>query len=81
MCLGIPMRVVDCDGHIARCEAKGIVRTVSLFLLQHEDIGPGDNVMVHVGYAIQKMSETEAASAWLLYDEMLLASEMADPDA
>jgi hydrogenase expression/formation protein HypC len=75
MCLGIPMRVVECDGFVARCEAKGIARTVSLFLLQHEDIGPGDNVMVHVGYAIQKMSEAEAASAWQLYDEILATDE------
>jgi len=81
MCLGIPMRVVECDGYIAVCEARGIARTVSLFLLQHENIVPGDNVMVHVGYAIQKMSETEAASAWLLYDEILSVSDRTIPDA
>jgi len=81
MCLGIPMRVMECDGYIALCEAKGIARTVSLFLLQHENIVPGDSVMVHVGYAIQKMSETEAASAWLLYDELLAADDKISPDA
>jgi len=75
------MRVTKCDGYIALCEAKGIARTVSLFLLQHENIVPGDNVMVHVGYAIQKMSETEAASAWLLYDEILSVSDRTIPDA
>jgi hydrogenase expression/formation protein HypC len=69
------MRVVERDGFIARCEAKGIVRSVSLFLLQHEAVVPGDHVMVHVGYAIQKMSEVEAASAWQLYDEMLAAED------
>lgn len=74
MCLGIPMRVIERDGFTARCEAKGIERTVSLFLLQHEDVEPGDHVMVHVGYAIQKMSEADASSAWELYDQ-LLASE------
>ena len=71
MCLGVPMRVVERDGFMARCEAKGIERSVSLFLLQHEEVGPGDHVMVHVGYAIQKMSEADALSAWELYDEML----------
>ena len=81
MCLGIPMRIVECDGYVARCEAKGIERTVSLFLLQHEEVGPGDNVMVHVGYAIQKMSEAEAASAWQLFDEILVAGESIIPDA
>jgi hydrogenase expression/formation protein HypC len=81
MCLGIPMRVVECDGYIAVCEARGIARTVSLFLLQHENVVPGDNVMVHVGYAIQKMSEDESASAWLLYDEILTAGDKISSDA
>lgn len=71
MCLGIPMQVLNVDGFIAQCEAKGIQRDVSLFLLQDEALAPGDFVMVHVGYAIQKMSEQEARSAWELYDEML----------
>jgi hydrogenase expression/formation protein HypC len=75
------MRVVERDGFVARCEAKGIERTVSLFLLQHEEIAPGDHVMVHVGYAIQKMTEADALSAWELYDEMLSAEAEASPDA
>lgn len=71
MCLAIPMRITEIDGYVARCEAKGIERDVSLFLMQGEPLAPGDYVMVHVGYAIQKMSEEEARSAWELYDEML----------
>ena len=74
MCLAIPMRVVQVDGLLARCEAKGIERTVSLFLMQHESVVPGDQLMIHVGYAIQKISEEEARSAWDLYDEMLAGS-------
>ncbi len=81
MCLGIPMRVVERDGFMARCEAKGIERTVSLFLLQHEPVQPGDHVMVHVGYAIQKMSEVDAKSAWDLFDEMLEAEQEMRTDA
>ena len=71
MCLGVPMRVVEINGFTARCEARGIERKASLFLLQHEDIRVGDLVMIHVGNAIQKMSEADAHSAWELYDEML----------
>lgn len=70
MCLGIPMQVKEIDGFNARCEAKGVERTVSLFLMQDEEISVGDNLMIHVGYAIQKMTEQEAQSAWELYDEM-----------
>ncbi len=81
MCLGVPMRVVERDGFMARCDAKGIERSVSLFLIQHEDVSPGDHVMVHVGYAIQKISEEEARSAWELYDEMLARDDERRGDA
>jgi len=80
MCLGIPMRVVAIDGFQARCEAKGVSRDVSLFLLQHDPVAIGDFVVVHVGYAIQKMTEQEARSAWEVYDEML-AADGAGPGA
>lgn len=73
MCLAIPMRVIEVDGFNARCEAKGIERTASLFMLQHEEIVPGDMVIVHVGYAIQKMTEEDARASRQLYDEMLAA--------
>ena len=73
MCLGIPMQVRDIDGFMARCEARGVEREVSLFMLQHEPVAPGDYVVVHVGYAIQKVTPQEARSAWEIYDEMLAA--------
>ncbi len=70
MCLGIPMRIVAIDGFDARCEAGGVERQVSLFLLQGESVQAGDFVMVHVGYAIQKVGEAEARSAWELLDAL-----------
>jgi len=54
----------------ALCEAKGIEREVSLFMLQGEEVAPGDHVLVHVGYAIQKVSEEDARLAWELFDEI-----------
>ena len=80
MCLGIPMQIKKIDGFNARCEAKGIERDVSLFMLQHESLQPQDFVVVHVGYAIQKVTPQEARSAWEIYDEML-ALEDNLPDA
>jgi hydrogenase expression/formation protein HypC len=65
------MQIVEIDGYNARCEAKGVTREVSLFLLQDEPLAAGDYVIVHVGYAIQKMTEQEAHSTWELLDEML----------
>ena len=68
MCLGVPMRVVEINGFMATCEARGIERKASLFLLQHESIQVGDLVMIHVGNAIQKMTGEEARSSWELFD-------------
>jgi hydrogenase expression/formation protein HypC len=65
------MQIKEIDGFTARCEAKGIEREVSLFMLQHEELKADDYVVVHVGYAIQKVTPQEARSAWEIYDEML----------
>jgi hydrogenase expression/formation protein HypC len=67
------MEVTAIDGFLARCCARGIEREVSLFLLQDQPIAIGDFVLVHVGYAIQRMSAHEARSAWELLDEGLAA--------
>lgn len=78
MCLGIPMQVKQVDGFTAQCEAKGVQREVSLFMLQHEQVAEGDFVVVHVGYAIQKVSREEAETAWDIYDEMIEKAEAAE---
>jgi len=75
MCLGIPMQIQSIDGYTARCEAKGVQRDVSLFMLQDEDVSIDDYVVVHVGYAIQKITPQEARSAWEIYDRMLEAPD------
>jgi hydrogenase expression/formation protein HypC len=72
MCLAIPMQISHIDGYNAKCAAKGVQREVSLFLLQDDDLQVGDYVLIHVGYAIQKISEQDAHTAWELFDEMFL---------
>ncbi len=71
MCLAIPMQIESVDGFMARCQAKGIYRDVSLFMMQDEPPQIGDYVMVHVGYAIQKVTEADARSVWELFDQIL----------
>lgn len=73
MCLAVPMQVKSINDFQCICEARGIEREVSLFMLQDEAIEPGDHVLVHVGYAIQKVDESEAMSTWELFDEILAA--------
>ncbi|HUL13794.1 MAG TPA: HypC/HybG/HupF family hydrogenase formation chaperone [Methylococcaceae bacterium] len=71
MCLAIPMQITRIDGFNARCAVNGVERDVSLFLLQEETLREGDYVLIHVGYAIQKLTEEEARSSWELFDQLL----------
>ncbi|NGZ29052.1 MAG: HypC/HybG/HupF family hydrogenase formation chaperone [Magnetococcales bacterium] len=68
MCLGIPMRVEEVSNGVARCRAKGVERQVSMLLLEHDPPQEGDYVLVHVGYAIQKLSEEDARLVWELLE-------------
>jgi hydrogenase expression/formation protein HypC len=77
MCLAVPMQIKEIDGFNALCEAKGVQRDVSLFMLQGEDVGVGDYVIVHVGYAIQVISASDAHASWELFDELLAAADHA----
>ncbi len=70
MCLAVPMQITRIDGDNAHCVAKGIERDVNLLLLQDDEITLGDYVLIHVGYALQKISLEEALSTWELLDQM-----------
>ena len=73
MCMGIPMRIIEIDGLLARCEAKGVEREASLLMLEHEGLAVGDYIVVHLGHAIDLVTPEQAADAWAIYDEMLAA--------
>jgi hydrogenase expression/formation protein HypC len=73
------MQIREIDGFVASCEAKGVHRDVNLFMMQDEPLAIDDFVVVHVGYAIQKITPQEAQTAWELYDEMLNADSPAGP--
>jgi hydrogenase expression/formation protein HypC len=62
MCLGIPgqiVEVVDPEHHIAKAEVSGVRRNVNIGLLAG-DVGVGDWVLIHVGFALSKIDEEEA---------------------
>jgi len=71
MCMGIPMQITAIDGYTVHCEARGVARDASLFMLQEENLQAGDYIVVHLGDAIQKITPEEAHAAWELYDQML----------
>ena len=57
------MQIRTIDGYVASCEAKGVHRDVNLFMMQDEALAVDDFVVVHVGYAIQKITPQEAQTA------------------
>ena len=67
MCLAIPGRIteiVDAPNRLARVDVAGVRRTVNVGLLEAEHdgrgVGPGDWVLIHVGFAISQVDEQEA---------------------
>lgn len=65
------MQITSIDGLAARCEAKGVEREISLFLLQDDLPTVGEYVKVSVGFAMEKVNEAEARLAWELFDQIL----------
>jgi hydrogenase expression/formation protein HypC len=71
MCLAVPgqiTEVVDEDLRLAKVDVAGVRRTVNIGLI--DDLGPGDWVLVHVGFALSKVDEAEAAATLALLQEM-----------
>jgi hydrogenase expression/formation protein HypC len=63
MCLGIPgqvLEMVDDANSIAKVNVSGVKRNVNVALVRPEGIGPGDWVLIHVGFAMSKIDEEEA---------------------
>jgi hydrogenase expression/formation protein HypC len=66
MCLGIPGQVVKIseeNPHLARVDVSGVSRIVNIGLLEDEGLILGDWVLIHVGFAMSKIDEEEAALA------------------
>jgi hydrogenase expression/formation protein HypC len=68
MCLSIPARIISIDGTMADVSAGGAIFKAGLHLI--EDAKIGDYVLLHAGFAIQKISEKEAMETLELLKEM-----------
>jgi hydrogenase expression/formation protein HypC len=69
MCLSIPARIESIEGDTAVCSVGGATYQASLQLLESETLVPGDYVLIHTGFAIQKISEEEAAETLRIFDD------------
>lgn len=76
MCLAIPARVISLDSHAdtAQVDLSGIHKEISTALI--EDVSPGDYVLIHVGFALQKLDAEEAERTLALFDELEIMNEL-----
>jgi hydrogenase expression/formation protein HypC len=71
MCLAIPgqiVEIVDEANHLARVDVGGVRRSVNVGLI--DDAGEGDWVLIHVGFALSRIDEAEAAATYALLEQM-----------
>ncbi|HEV7898429.1 MAG TPA: HypC/HybG/HupF family hydrogenase formation chaperone [Planosporangium sp.] len=67
MCLGIPGEVIEIMSDrpdLARVNVSGVRRAINIGLLEGDEaVGPGDWILIHVGFALSKIDEAEAKAA------------------
>lgn len=74
MCLAVPSKVISIGDNIATVDVYGARRDVSLLLIEDE-VNVGDYVLVHAGFAIQKVQEEYAEETLELFKQMMEAEE------
>ncbi len=68
MCLAVPAKIVSIKDSLATVELRGVTREASLMLLPEAKVG--DYVLVHAGFAMQIIEETDMAETEALWAEM-----------
>ncbi|WKZ33618.1 MAG: HypC/HybG/HupF family hydrogenase formation chaperone [Thermodesulfobacteriota bacterium] len=68
MCLGIPGRIIEINGFVARVDVAGAMKEADLRLMQ--EARPGDFVIIHAGFAIEKVDEAKARDTLDLIKEI-----------
>ncbi len=71
MCVGVPMKVIDINYPSGVAEAKGVKMEIGLQLMPENKIKIGDYVIVHVGFAIEKLDKKQADGVWKTLDKIL----------
>lgn len=77
MCVAVPSKIIALDGQMATIDVQGAQRQVSLMLLP-EPASLGDYVLVHAGFAIQKLDPAAGRETLKLFAQ--LAAELAKHD-
>ena len=73
MCLAIPSRIVEIKAGLGIIDVDGVIRKVSLLLLEEAEVG--DYVIVHAGFALHKIDEEAAMESLKILREALALTE------
>jgi len=76
MCLSVPAKIIDVNGNSAKVSVRGTLVDISLQLV--DDVKTGDYVLVHTGFALQKVSEEEALETIELIRQLDMTGEAGD---
>ena len=71
MCLAVPMKLVEINAPEAMVELGGVKRKIHLALLDPKDLELGDYVIVHAGFAIQKLDREDAEERLKIFQKMV----------
>lgn len=74
MCLAVPSKIIEVDGYMATVDVMGLRKQVSLMLLPEEP-KIGEYVLVHAGFAINKMEPAEAEEALRIFEKIFKEME------
>ncbi|MDI1471092.1 MAG: HypC/HybG/HupF family hydrogenase formation chaperone [Thermodesulfovibrio sp.] len=74
MCLAVPSKIIEIDGYMATVDVMGLRKQVSLLLLPEEP-KIGEYVLVHAGFAINKMEPAEAEEALKIFEKIFKEME------
>ncbi len=79
MCLSIPSKItkIDKETNIATVDTMGVERQASLDLIDQE-VNIGDYVLIHIGYAMNKIDEEDAMESLKLYEQIIASMEEED---
>lgn len=79
MCLAIPGKIIEIDGVMATVDVGGVQKAISLALV--DDVSVGDYVIVHVGYALNRLDPEEAQKTLELFAQVAEAAAIPWPQS
>ncbi len=73
MCLSIPAKIIEIENDMAKVSISGNIYSANISMV--ENVSPGDYILLHAGFAIQKIDDKEASETNRLLEEIKIKSQ------